>query len=165
MSPIGFAMDVLLIVLLVSAFGLGLRLNRRLKALRDTQAGFAEAAIQLNGAILRAEQGLTAMRRATEDAEVTLTERVDEARAAARKLDEAMMRARSVPVPAVAPAPVRERETIAAFTPPPASVREDAVLDLREPATVAIHPRSRARVDDDLFMDGGDNPRVRAGVR
>ncbi|PMU07094.1 flagellar positioning protein PflI, partial [Pseudomonas sp. FW305-20] len=66
MSPVALGLDGLLITLLVAALALGLRLNARLKGLKDGQSEFAKAAQELNQAVNRAEAGLAALRQATE---------------------------------------------------------------------------------------------------
>ena len=64
MSLIALGLDILLVGLLLAALAVGLRLNKRLKALRDSQAGFASAVRDLDAAALRAEQGLADLRAA-----------------------------------------------------------------------------------------------------
>jgi len=64
MSLIGIALNMLLAGLLLAALGLGWRLNQRLKALRDSHDGFANAVRELNAAAERAEQGLADLRAA-----------------------------------------------------------------------------------------------------
>ena len=54
MSLIAVALNLLLAVLLVVALGFGWRLERRLKALRDSHAGFAKAVADLDQAAARA---------------------------------------------------------------------------------------------------------------
>jgi hypothetical protein len=97
MTLFAFALNCFLALLLLAAMMVGLRLERRLKGMRDSHEGFARAAADLNLAIARAEGGLAEMRAALKDAEETLTERVDEARAAAKKLEAAMQRAQTLP--------------------------------------------------------------------
>ena len=54
MSIIGLVMNLLLAGLLFAALVMGWRLNRRLKALRDSHDGFAIAVRELNAAAARA---------------------------------------------------------------------------------------------------------------
>jgi hypothetical protein len=87
MSLIGLGMNLLLAVLLACALTLGLRLNRRLKALRDSHEGFAVAVRELNAAAERAEQGLADLRAATDEATDTLADRIEKGRALAARLE------------------------------------------------------------------------------
>jgi len=105
MSPIGLALDLLLIALLLAALAFGWRLERRLKALRDSQAGFVKAVQDLDGAAARAEQGLDTLRRTTEDARVELSDRLDEARDLIRRLEQITAAGAVAPTPPRAPPP------------------------------------------------------------
>ncbi|HEY3948903.1 DUF6468 domain-containing protein [Phenylobacterium sp.] len=87
MSIVGLVMNSMLAVLLLAALGVGLRLNRRLKALRDSHEGFAEAVSELNRAAARAEQGLADLRSATDEAVDLLADRIEKGRALALKLE------------------------------------------------------------------------------
>lgn len=87
MSIVGIAMNALLAVLLLAALGMGMRLNRRLKALRDSHEGFADAVGELNRAAARAEQGLADLRAATDEATDHLADRIEKGRALALKLE------------------------------------------------------------------------------
>jgi hypothetical protein len=87
MSLIGLAMNLLLAGLLIAALGMGWRLNRRLKALRDSHDGFAVAVADLNAAAARAEQGLADLRAATDEAVDILGERIEKGRNLASRLD------------------------------------------------------------------------------
>src|SRR5437899_1101891 len=87
MSIIGLALNLLLAGLLVAALGMGWRLNRRLKALRDSHDGFAVAVRELNSAAARAEQGLADLRAATDEAIDLLADRIDKGRSVAAKLE------------------------------------------------------------------------------
>lgn len=124
MTVAAFAMNGLLVVLLLAALAFGWRLERRLKALKDSHEGFAKAVADLDAAALRAEQGLADLRAATDEAAETLGERIAAARELAMKLD----------------APVVER--------PP--IDRPARAAPREPHPREA-PKSRAKVDDELF--------------
>jgi len=197
MSLISVALQVLLAVLLMVALVFGWRLERKLKALRDAQSGFAKAVADLDNAAQRAEQGLADLRAATDEASEYLADRIEKAKALAVQLDERMTRAAATPRietrPEPAPRPAREPRDFAAPPAPeaaPAGGRRlnaqdfEAMLEREarargpgpatsRPATPAQSspissatparetPRSRARVDDDLF-DGPD-PASRPG--
>ena len=155
MSLIGLAMNLLLAGLLGAALVLGLRLNRRLKALRDSHDGFAVAVRELNAAAERAEQGLADLRAATDEAVDTLADRIDKGRALAAKLErliiEAPAGAREAPAArdevhdkrlGALLAAAREGRGRPADKPP-------ARTPLAEPLTL----RPRANPEDDLFED------------
>ncbi|WP_299003458.1 DUF6468 domain-containing protein [uncultured Caulobacter sp.] len=172
MSLVAFAMNGLLAVLLIVALAFGWRLERRLKALRDSHEGFAKAVKDLDQAAARAEQGLADLRAATDEAAETLAIRIERAQALAAQLDERI----SNPPPARperAAAPVRGRVE----PPAPSSERRLKAEDferlleredrlppsarptLSAPSALSETPRSRARVDDDLFDGPGEPPR------
>ena len=87
MSLVAISMNLLLAVLLAAALIMGWRLNRRLKALRDSHEGFALAVAELDAAARRAEQGLADLRAATDEAAETLGDRVSEARQLSARLE------------------------------------------------------------------------------
>ncbi len=89
MSPVAVGLDGLLALLLLLALGLGLKLNARLKTLREGQAGFAAAVLELNQAAARAESGLTALRIASESAHDDLLTRIETARGLVGRLERA----------------------------------------------------------------------------
>src|SRR5258707_7295409 len=116
MSIVGLALNLLLAGLLVAALGMGWRLNRRLKALRDSHDGFAVAVAELNTAAARAEQGLADLRSATDEAVDILGDRIEKGRTLAARLDRLIEHAavpqRAAPAPAGAALiddPVAER--------------------------------------------------------
>ena len=165
MSIVGLALNLLLAALLVAALGMGWRLNRRLKALRDSHDGFAVAVRELNTAAARAEQGLTDLRAATDEAVDLLADRIDKGRALASKLerliDHASVPQRQPQVPI--PDPVAERRLGALL----AAAREarperhqlserpsqsERAADRFAPRPRPEPPRRRA-VEDDLFDD------------
>lgn len=117
MSLIAIGMNVLLAGLLIAAMTVGVRLNRRLKALRDSHEGFEVAVRELNVAAVRAEQGLADLRAATDEAVDLLSDRIEKGRALAAKLEKLVAAAPELPrataaerpvargIPPVAPAP------------------------------------------------------------
>ncbi len=186
MSVTAIALNGFLAVLLLVALGVGWRLERRLKALRDSHEGFAKAVADLDRAAMRAEQGLADLRAATDEAADTLADRITQAKALAAQLDERLNRPMVTPPPAsnaraaveqrlaAEPRPIRapepepspetarrlraedfekllERESrIPRDAPPPSAAR---------PSGPKETPRSRARIDDDLFEGPEDPPR------
>ena len=161
MSIIGLVMTVLLAGLLLAALVMGWRLNRRLKALRDSHDGFAIAVRELNGAAARAEQGLADLRAATDEAVDELADRIEKGRALATRLQRLIDDAPS----GSAAAPRALTEGIASEDIRAAERRLGALLaaaregrpergpriDVREPPT-PTQPR-RLTVEDDLFED------------
>lgn len=110
MSPIGVALDLLVIIAVAGALFMGWRLSVRLKALRDSQEGFVKAVQELDAAARRAEHGLEQMRVVAEATQAELTAQLDEARALAARLERASAGAPAErPVPAFAGvAPTRQ---------------------------------------------------------
>jgi hypothetical protein len=90
---IGVALDLLLIVLLGGALLLGMRLEKKLRYLRETQAGFAGAAAELNMALARAEGGLQEMKTTAAEAQLVLGDRLQDARALNARLEQRMIAA------------------------------------------------------------------------
>ena len=195
MSITAIALNGLLAILLLIALAFGVRLERRLKALRDSHEGFAKAVGDLDRAAMRAEQGLADLRAATDEASDTLADRINKAQALAAQLDERLNRPMVTPPPAArsaapeprpeprsaaAPRPIRapepeisaetqrrlraedfekllERESrIPRDAPPPSAARPSAPKET---------PRSRARIDDDLFEGPEDPPRPSSTFR
>ena len=188
MSLTAIALNGLLAILLLIALAFGVRLERRLKALRDSHEGFAKAVADLDRAAMRAEQGLADLRAATDEAADTLSDRIAQAQALAVQLDERLNRPMVTPPPAAtrpaaepraieprgAPRPMRapepelppetqrrlraedfekllDREArIPRDAPPPSAARASGPKET---------PRSRARIDDDLFEGPEDPPR------
>ncbi|MEO6377408.1 MAG: DUF6468 domain-containing protein [Caulobacteraceae bacterium] len=171
MSPVSLGLDLLLVILLISALAVGIRLNQRLSALRAGHQGFAKAVGELDAAAARAEAGLAHLRAVADETHDQLLTRIETARGLIAKLDSAAAVAaraterpeRSEPAPApassrplrFAPAP----EPVAERRPPPTPfVRgRSSAEDIRE----ALVPR-RGVADDDLFEDG---PRRTGGRR
>jgi hypothetical protein len=93
MSPVVLALDLLLVSLLVLTLVLGVRLNGRLKGLKQSHAGFERAVAELNQAAARAEAGLAALRETSAEAHDALLERIDTARALTTRLERATFQA------------------------------------------------------------------------
>lgn len=116
MSIIAIGMNLMLAGLITAALVLGMRLNNRLKALRDSHEGFAKAVHDLDAAAQRAEQGLADLRAATDEAHDALADRIEKARALTAKLDRQLLNAPAAraeaPVRAEAPtrASLRDRD-------------------------------------------------------
>jgi len=171
MSIIGLAMNLLLAGLLLAALAMGWRLNRRLKALRDSHEGFAVAVADLNTAAARAEQGLADLRAATDEAVDILGDRIEKGRTLAARLERLIDHA-SVPLRAepAAPSgdPVAERRLGALLAaarearperimPPRRAEAPEQVAEriLQRAALEPRLPQARLRrpVEDDIFDD------------
>jgi hypothetical protein len=160
MSFVGIALNLLLAILLGAALAMGWRLNRRLKALRDSHDSFAVAVRELNAAAARAEKGLADLRTATDEAIDLLSDRIEKGRALAAKLEKLVVQA---------PAANARRE---------ATEEDDRAQERRLGALLAAAREARARpepaarrepaarskpaFEDDLFEDPAPEPR---GVR
>ncbi len=137
-------LNLLLAVLLIATLGFGWVLNRRLKALKDSHAHFAESVANLDRAAQRAEQGLAELRTATDQAVDLLSSRIMKARELADSLDRltvqgaAVMDRRAAERPAATPTPRAIAERIAAERSPPQPPARPAPLDR------GVHERSPA---------------------
>ena len=104
---IGIVLDSFLMLLLVAAIGYGVRLEKKLTALRAGQMAFAGAVTELNQAAGRAENALQSLRAAGEEADM-LHDRILKARAVKQELD--VLIARQMRLPSPAPEPLRAPE-------------------------------------------------------
>jgi hypothetical protein len=150
-------LNLLLGALLVAALALGLRLDRRLKALRDSQAGFIKAVEELDQAAAKTRAGLDQWRQATDEARELLHDRIEKAKVQAARLEKLLAQPIAEPAALRAAAP----EAVLTLTDrdgprrPPPPRQEMGLRGFPAPA------RSRARIDDDLF----EQPEVPAAVR
>lgn len=101
---IGLVMDAALMLMLVCAVGFGVRLERRLKVLRDGQLAFAGAVSELNEAAGRAEAALASLRAAGQETDL-LHDRIVRARELKGELDKLIARGGGIETRAPAPAP------------------------------------------------------------
>ena len=168
MSIIGLTLNLLLAGLLIAALGMGWRLNRRLKALRDSHDGFAVAVAELNTAAARAEQGLADLRAATDEAVDILGDRIEKGRTLASRLDRLIEHAsvpqRAAPAAAIVDDPVAERRLGALLAAARQARPERVMPPLRTEALGRLEamappplerqaPRARRSVEDELFDD------------
>ena len=161
MSLIAVAMNILLVGLLLAALGLGWRLDRRLRAVRDGQSAFTRAVAELDTAAGRAQAGLAELRAATDEAIELLGGRIVRAREASERLDQSLARAEAMPRPAPAAAAPVDHFSVK----PDGELKGlDALLariegaQLARPAARGERRQAETRpglVDDDLFVDGG----------
>lgn len=174
MNPITIGMDLLLAALLLAALGMGLRLNGRLKALRESHQGFALAVQTLDAAADKADAALKALHAASEETHDSLLARIETARALTLKLEKASeaaersaaraeeaARAPAPAQPAVTsrPAPPRRSlsDLLAAHAARSAPPEPDSMLIQTPPARPApplgAAPRRRPIADEDLFAE------------
>jgi len=162
---ISIGLNLMLGVLLFCALILGLRLERKLRGLRDSHADFAKAVGELDQAAGRTETSLASLRAGTETAKSEVASRIDQARVACQRLeklvadaDKAAVRL-SQPLALLdrAPPPARPVQAPPA-APAPSAIARPAPEFARPSAAAAAAPapaRSRAKlVDDDLFAQG-----------
>jgi hypothetical protein len=179
MSLIAIGMNLLLAALLIAALGLGLRLNSRLKALRESHEGFARAVADLDAAAARAEQGLADLRAATDEAADVLADRIEKARSLSTKLERQVNEAPAVSraEPAAPRHRLREEprddlilgEDVERVTHKLGSLlsaaREPRPARNKAPSRLARNeaPRQRPQFEDELF--GAPEPRMAGGRR
>ncbi len=159
MSIISVCLNLMLAGLLGAALVMGWRLNRRLKALRDSHEGFAKAVRELNAAAERAEQGLADLRTATDEATDALADRIEKGRALAAKL-ERLSELKTERDENVATdhrlgallSAAREARTRIERPPPRETAQrleDEEPMELRQP----VRMRPRPTPEDELFVD------------
>ena len=119
----GMIMDGVLMVLLIAAVGYGIKLERKLAALRAGQLAFAQAVTELNAAAGRAENALATLRASGQETDL-LHDRIIKAREVKAQLETLIARA-----PAAAPVRIVEdepaRRAPVAVTAPAVTATED----------------------------------------
>ncbi|WP_420471463.1 DUF6468 domain-containing protein [Brevundimonas sp. FT23042] len=118
----GMILDGVLMLLLVAALGYGVRLERKLSALRAGQLAFASAVNELNTAAGRAEAALASLRASGQETDL-LHDRIIKAREVKAQLETLIARGGDLK-PARAPEPVARA---AAPAPKPVAVPAAAV--------------------------------------
>jgi hypothetical protein len=156
---IAIGLNLILGVLLFCALILGLKLERKLRGLKDSHADFAKAVGELDQAAGRTEHSLADLRAGTETAKNEVASRIDQARVACQRLeklvadaDKAATRLASQPLALLdrAPPPARPVQAPPPAPAPSAIARPEP--ELLRPAPEPAPARSRAKlVDDDLF--------------
>lgn len=122
----GLILDGVLMLLLVAALGYGVRLERKLTALREGQQAFASAVTELNAAAGRAEAALASLRASGQETDL-LHDRIIKAREVKAQLESLIARGPAVAEPAREPAPVRPAPAPAA-APVAASAEDERAL-------------------------------------
>ncbi|WP_313012848.1 DUF6468 domain-containing protein [Brevundimonas sp.] len=131
---VGMIMDAVLMLLLVAAVGYGVKLERKLSALRAGQLAFAQAVTDLNAAAGRAENALATLRASGQETDL-LHDRIIKAREVKAQLETLIARA---PASAAAPVRVAEEEL---------SLRVEPARRAPAPAPVAPSPEDEARAE------------------
>jgi len=131
----GMILDGALMLLLVAALGYGVRLERKLTALREGQQIFASAVTELNDAAGRAEAALASLRSSGHETDL-LHDRIIKAREVKAQLEALIARAPA----AAAVQPVREAAPKA-----PAAVARTAPAAPPAAAAASAEPDERAR--------------------
>jgi hypothetical protein len=112
----GMIMDGVLMLLLVAAVGYGVKLERKLAALRAGQLAFAQAVTELNAAAGRAENALATLRASGQETDL-LHDRIIKAREVKAQLETLIARAPATPVRVVEEDAVRRTpQTVVAQT-------------------------------------------------
>lgn len=151
MSLVALTLNLTLGVLLACAMMLGLRLDRRLKALRESHLSFAKAVSELDQASLRTQAGLAELKATAEGVRADLAEQLHNARVLSERLVKLTGEA-----DAKAQALTKARAALPSLTKTMAA--RPAVLNgiADSPTPGAAPPvRSRPSVDDELFESAG----------
>ena len=169
MSPIALILNLALGALLVGAIILGQRLDKRLRALRDSHNAFAKSVSELDYAAQRTQEGLNELKRTAEEARTDLAERIDEARTLSARLLKLSAEAQSktealerINAQVKAPRPILLRG-LGAEQPSAPVMPAAPTLDAQPAARPVPAARSRALVDDELFESA--RPSLVAGGR
>lgn len=164
MSLVALCLNGFLASLLLAALFLGLRLDKKLKGVRDGQHAFVLAVSELNAAATKAQAALADLRAATDEATDTLGGRIARGREVADRLEKLVSRAETMP----GRAPVQAAHSEASPAPREASdvagglaallARLDGAPEtprtLRSPNARPARS-SRHEIDDDLFVELG----------
>ena len=94
----GMILDGVLMLLLVAALGYGVRLEKKLSALRAGQQAFATAVTELNAAAGRAEAALASLRASGQETDL-LHDRIIKAREVKAQLEALIARSADLPLP------------------------------------------------------------------
>lgn len=155
----GMILDGVLMLLLVAALGYGVRLERKLTALRAGQLAFASAVNDLNQAAGRAEAAMASLRASGQETDL-LHDRIIKAREVKTQLEALIARAPSGPAPR-AVEPVREAPRP---TPAPAASVAETEDDERALRMAALAERIQGLSTPARAPEGRDNVRAILGA-
>ena len=144
MNAIAFCLDLILASLLLAALYVGLRLDRKLKGLKESHVGFAGAVAELDAAVVKAQDGLAALKATANQVETAIADRIQDAKGMTARLDQQTGAAKTAADKleqlleryASTPAHLRDREAEARSR----QVGDPAVLSLRERISAARAP-------------------------
>lgn len=157
----GMILDGVLMLLLVAALGYGVRLERKLTALRAGQLAFASAVNDLNQAAGRAEAAMASLRASGQETDL-LHDRIVKAREVKAQLETLIARAPSVATPAPRAAEtVREAPRPAPVPATPVAAPEDDERALR---MAALAERIQGLSTPARAPEGRDNVRAILGA-
>lgn len=152
MSLVALSLNLFLAALLLAALAYGIRLDRRLRAVRDGQLAFGKAVAELDSAAEKARAGLAELREAMDESTDLLGGRINRAREAADRLEKLLNKSeRSAPATVEAPRNGGGLDALLAdlqAAEAPAAVRN---LSPRERPAKSFAPS----FDEDLFEDVG----------
>lgn len=155
----GMILDGVLMLLLVAALGYGVRLERKLTALRAGQLAFASAVNDLNQAAGRAEAAMASLRASGQETDL-LHDRIVKAREVKAQLEALIARAPSAPALRAAE-PVREAPRPAPAPATPVAAAEDDERALR---MAALAERIQGLSTPARAPEGRDNVRAILGA-
>lgn len=137
MNAIAFCLDLILASLLLAALYVGFRLDRKLKALKDSHAGFAGAVAELDAAIVKAQDGLATLKSTANQAQTDIADRVQDAKGMSARLDQQAATAKAA---AEKLERLLERYPSTVSHAPPAEGRDPNLLALRDRISAARAP-------------------------
>jgi hypothetical protein len=160
MSLTNIIMDVILMALLAAALMFGMRLDKRLKALRAAHEGFAKAVHDLDDAAIRAHASLKELRGNADESQDLLHGRILAAREVLQKLDMQVTRAERVQS--------ELDKGLAGYEasrsrPVPRPVEAEVIRPIHHEAETVARPRDRTPFMNDVRPD--QTPYVRTDIR
>ncbi len=167
MSLTNIIMDVILMALLAAALMFGMRLDKRLKALRAAHEGFAKAVHDLDDAAIRAHNSLKELRGHADESQDLLHGRILAAREVLQKLDMQVTRAERVQseldkglvsFDAIRSQPVARPEIRLA----PRPAMDEVIRPAHHDAETVARPRDRTAFTNDIVRPD-QTPYVRTG--
>ncbi len=150
MSLVALILNLSLGVLLACAMMLGLRLDRRLRALRESHLGFAKAVSELDQASLRTQAGLAELKATAEGVRADLDQQLNNARMLSERLVKLTGEA-----DAKAQALTKARAALPSLIKTTARPAVPGGIGNSSPPSAAPAVRSRPSVDDELFESAG----------
>jgi hypothetical protein len=163
MSPIALTLNLALGALLIGAMILGQRLDKRLRALRESHNSFAKAVSELDAAAERTHVGLRDLKAAAEDTHLALAGKIEAAHALSDRLSKLVIAAEAkaealsrISADVKTPRPILLRAAAEAPAPPKAQAAAPT-QPIRDPLRTQPLPRpapavrTRPVADDELF--------------